>query len=264
MNVLMFYIMFYVSNVFNAQLIHLQFKLERRGRRGGSHLLLAKNTAHMMAAHLLLLACTAITVGPAGSQRLPRSDPPGTFCTGGPDADAAPNLFKITSPKITHGRDAPRGRLFTAHHTLGNTSFPVLHLYGTPYEWGVAQGTLLGDEARAMWAAFWEFLVQDSNGDEAQLNKTLAAVERTATPFIPQHFVEEIRGLADATGVSYQRILWLHLYPETAGGHCSMFGAWGAATASTGGELLQLRALLVRNPPFSVRNPPLWAHFRLN
>jgi hypothetical protein len=159
----------------------------------------------------LLLACHKATSTPGGLG-LPRSDPPGTFCTGGPDADAPMNLHPITSPPLTHVSDARRGRLFTAHHAPGNTSFPVLHLYGTPYEWGVAQGTLLGPEARAMWAAFWEFLVQDSGG-EAQLNATLAAVERTAAPFIPQHFVEEMRGLADATGVSYRRILWLHLYP---------------------------------------------------
>ena len=81
-------------------------------------------------------------------------------------------------------------------------------------------------------------------GLQAGLERAILPIQRSSAPFIPAHFTDELRGLADATGYNYTRLLWLHLYPETAGGHCSMFGAWGAATASSyDGRLLQMRAL---------------------
>ena len=72
----------------------------------------------------------------------------------------------------------------------------------------------------------------------------MMSVQHSSAPYIPNHFTEELQGLADATSFNYTRLLWIHLFPETAGGHCSMFGAWGKATSkSYGGKLLQMRAL---------------------
>jgi isopenicillin-N N-acyltransferase-like protein len=51
-----------------------------------------------------------------------------------------------------------------------------------------------------------------------------------------------MRGMADASGADYHKILGVHMIGEVTKGSCSMFGAWGTATASTG-SLLQLRAL---------------------
>ena len=51
-----------------------------------------------------------------------------------------------------------------------------------------------------------------------------------------------MRGMADASGADYKKILGVHMIGEVTKGSCSMFGAWGTATASTG-ALLQLRAL---------------------
>ncbi len=48
--------------------------------------------------------------------------------------------------------------------------------------------------------------------------------------------------MADASGADYHKILGIHMIGEVTKGSCSMFGAWGTATASTG-SLLQLRAL---------------------
>jgi hypothetical protein len=56
------------------------------------------------------------------------------------------------------------------------------------------------------------------------------------------YFYEEMRGMADASGADYHKILGIHMIGEVTKGSCSMFGAWGTATASTG-SLLQLRAL---------------------
>ena len=173
------------------------------------------------------------------------ADPPGTYCTGGPSPDAVPNLLPIEeNPELLHVKDVLNGRMFAAQHPDANTSYPVVHLYGSAYDMGVAHGTLLRERCINMWTAFWDFLVADV-GSEAQLNATLHDIEVKSAPFVPAAMTQELHGLADATGVSFQRILWIHLYPETADGHCSMFGAWGSATrgASSGGALLQMRAL---------------------
>ena len=78
--------------------------------------------------------------------------------------------------------------------------------------------------------------------------------------FTGDYFLEEIRGLADASGVDYkvlytlllllwfcgsqsvlQKIQRIHMIGELTKGSCSMFGANGSATPD--GSLLQLRAL---------------------
>ena len=70
-----------------------------------------------------------------------------------------------------------------------------------------------------------------------------------------------VQGLADATNYNYTKLLWLHLFPESAGGHCSMFGAWGKATRqSYGGKLLQMRALDYLTADFLTNNHALVLH----
>lgn len=50
-----------------------------------------------------------------------------------------------------------------------------------------------------------------------------------------------MRGIADASGVSIKLIRRIHMIGELTKGTCSMFGAWGKATAD--GKAIQLRAL---------------------
>jgi len=70
-------------------------------------------------------------------------------------------------------------------------------------------------------------------------------------PFIPQHFWEEMTGLADGSGISRSEVYKIHMFPELIKAQCSMFGAWGEATInSTKGNLVQLRSL-----DFGTTNP---------
>ena len=172
----------------------------------------------------------------------------GSYCTGGPKKNAKPNLFPITTPKIEHVADyhskTGGGRLFNAIHTIGNTTFPVLHLYGSGYDMGVAQGNLLKAKLIKMWDMFFEYLLANTPGGIKEIEKLLIPLEQHSKPYIPKHFTDELQGLADATGYNYTKLLWIHLFPESAAGHCSMFGAWGKATAkSYNKKLLQMRAL---------------------
>eukprot|EP00945_MAST-04E_sp_MAST-4E-sp1_P005993 g5993.t1 len=164
-------------------------------------------------------------------------------------------MHPITAPTIVHVADynfptvggeanAGGGRLFNAIHKVGNTTFPILHLYGSGYQMGYAQGVLLKERARNMWDMFWDYLLTTVPGGEEAIEKILQPIEKTSKPYIPDHFTDELKGLAAATGYNYTRLLWIHLFPESAVGHCSMFGAWGKATSNSyGGSLLQMRAL---------------------
>jgi hypothetical protein len=60
-------------------------------------------------------------------------------------------------------------------------------------------------------------------------------------PFTPQIYYDELRGLADASGIDYQLLLRLNMFPEITKASCSFFGAWGDATVD--GSTIQLRAL---------------------
>lgn len=60
-------------------------------------------------------------------------------------------------------------------------------------------------------------------------------------PFTNNKYYQEMKGIADASGVDFKLIRRVHMIGELTKGHCSMFGAWGSATKN--GETVQLRAL---------------------
>lgn len=183
----------------------------------------------------------------------------------------------------------------------------VVHAYGTPYEMGYAQGSLLRDgtarahaaeggscltvaaglarraaplarprrpvgpshwlvpapAARAALADINELIPQMFDyiySEIAPYVKFLPPAVRTALekvgvnaalevtymltkPFIPQHFIDEAQGIADGSGVSYDQVMHVALFPELIKAACSIIGAWGPAVADDSGKLLQLRAL---------------------
>ena len=51
----------------------------------------------------------------------------------------------------------PNGKMYTAQAQEGN-NITVVHLYGTPYEWGLAQGQLLKSSFVTMIPAFYQYL----------------------------------------------------------------------------------------------------------
>ena len=65
-------------------------------------------------------------------------------------------------------------------------------------------------------------------------------------PFTDSNYYDEMRGLSDGSGTSYDLLVRVHALPEATKGHCSMFGAWDdALDPSSKTELLQLRALVI-------------------
>jgi len=141
----------------------------------------------------------------------------------------------------------------------GDDTIPVLHLYGTPYEMGLAQGTIIKDRVSAFFNDVKQYVLDQVeeaiNGSvpwfPAKLAQQIAEygidfvldLEIDATvKFTGEYFLQELQGLSDATGVDFKDLERLHLLGELTKGDCSCFGAWGKAVAD-GYSLIQLRAL---------------------
>lgn len=60
-------------------------------------------------------------------------------------------------------------------------------------------------------------------------------------PYTNKRWIEEFKGISDASGIKLIDLIHLNLFPELTQAACSIVGAWGAAT--TGNVVRQLRAL---------------------
>jgi hypothetical protein len=149
------------------------------------------------------------------------------------------------------------------YRTTGIDPIFVLHVYGTPADWGTAAGQLLGNEFREMVYGELEHFYQEVqaivNGSVASLphfaiepfvvdlisevgiDGILDMLWKFDEPYISPYFKEEMVALANSTGIDVQILQRLLVGPEFTKAGCSMLGAWGSATPT--GDLLQLRAL---------------------
>ncbi|KAL5471501.1 hypothetical protein EMCRGX_G029624 [Ephydatia muelleri] len=177
-------------------------------------------------------------------------------CHGAPSPDAKPNTNPIQTAPPVFVRSVENGKLYTVGDA--DDKVPVVHVWGTPYQMGYAQGQLLSTEAQGLINDVWTymeeqveaaingsvtifpewFLLDVANlGLDAALDLEILATEA----FTGTYFLDEIKGLADATGLDYKKIQRIHMIGELTKGSCSMFGANASATPT--GGLLQLRAL---------------------
>eukprot|EP00051_Salpingoeca_urceolata_P026450 m.477358 g.477358 ORF g.477358 m.477358 type:complete len:444 (+) comp20814_c0_seq1:1427-2758(+) len=178
-------------------------------------------------------------------------------CHGKPDPDAQPNLNPIYTDEPKFVRSVPNASLFTVGE--GDDKLNVVHVWGSPYEMGYAHGLLMKKEATGLVDAVWAYLElqveQAINGTnvhlkpwfmelvaDAGLDLALDLTMDATRPFTGKYFFDEMRGMADATGLSFRKMERIHMIGELTKGACSLYGAWGEATASTG-SLMQLRAL---------------------
>jgi len=147
--------------------------------------------------------------------------------------------------------------IVTVPNSGGNTqsSFYVVHVWGSAYEMGFAQGSLLQNDAATLMNEVWAYFESEIEQVLPQLPVWLqelvadlgldVALDFTyyATyDYAPKHFYEEIRGIADASGADYNTMVRVHMIAGLTQGKCSMFGAWGQAI-NYNGRVLQLRAL---------------------
>jgi hypothetical protein len=176
------------------------------------------------------------------------------YCHGNPEAGERTNDFPIVDEPLTFVRSVKNAMLFEAGPA--NARFPVVHVWGTPYEMGFAQGTLMKKDIVSFVTKTWDYLiseiVQELNGDRMPewlkemiiskgMDRALDWTRRTTEAYTPQAYFDEVQGLADATGLDYDLLYRLQMFPELTKAQCSFFGAWGAAAKV--GHSYQLRAL---------------------
>jgi isopenicillin-N N-acyltransferase-like protein len=175
------------------------------------------------------------------------------YCNGKPSPDAKPNLYPFFSSPPTLVAATQNGKLFK----IGPDPIYILHLWGTPYQMGHAQGTLLQSQIRDMNAQVWKYVEEQAikilKSDlpwwlqeliaDAGLQGALEAMYFMTKGYTGSYIYEEIQGISDASGIPFFRLAQMHMISELTSGGCSLIGAWGDATARIGGGTVQLRAL---------------------
>lgn len=108
----------------------------------------------------------------------------------------------------------------------------VLHVKGTPYEMGYQQGALLKSNIHELVRFLFDVKAKDLKLEVAGLKadpKTLIKIIADGQKqFVPERFYEEMRGLADGSGLDYDEVVIANFIPEMF--HCSGFALAGSAT----------------------------------
>lgn len=112
----------------------------------------------------------------------------------------------------------------------------ILHLKGSPYEMGYQHGQLLKEKIAQNISRFVE---KKPVGAQQEVIANFLISLPKILPHIPARFIIEMQGIADGSGIPYEKILLLNLTPEMF--HCSGITVSGKAT--THEELYHVRVL---------------------
>lgn len=124
----------------------------------------------------------------------------------------------------------------------GTDEITLVKVGGTRYQMGYWYGRLLADEISACWAS----LSAAAGCSEAEYAAAIAAMWNPAY-FDTAAYEAELQGMADGCEdgghpeVTFEELQKMHVLPDISEHGCSLFAAWGNATAD--GHLYQLRNL---------------------
>ncbi len=183
---------------------------------------------------LALVICPLLAIVAACAQTKPPAQP----CQGSKPATAA---CSVQSPWVMAAN--PRFVAAAEHGRLemigeGDEQIRLLFVWGDPEDRGEAHGELLHEEVSNHTGRLIRLMTQDMKVPVEELDKVFEATRRHT----PQYFMEELEGLANGAGLPLQEVVRANLIGERSEWHCSLFGAWGKATAADG-HVYQLRAL---------------------
>ena len=177
------------------------------------------------------------------------------FCNGAPDEGDFTNNYPVIDGEMKMIKSVKNGVLYETGPD--NAKFDVVHVFGSPYEMGYAQGELVGDKIRQFVHGTFSYII-DSVIDETKfphvppamkkmildkgINAALEWNAKITAEFTPQSYFDELKGIADAVpGVDYTLLLNLQMFPEITKASCSFFGSWGSASAD--GVTYHMRSL---------------------
>lgn len=112
----------------------------------------------------------------------------------------------------------------------------ILHIKGNSYERGYQHGVLLKEQIQRNISTYIDAPPQSPiPGRIEEFAKNISVL----MSYVPDHFKEEMQGVADGSGVPLNKIIALNLFPEMF--HCSAITVNGPATKN--GELYHVRVL---------------------
>ena len=154
-------------------------------------------------------------------------------------------LFSLCVVVLIGCRTVPHEQTVTTRDAVRyDAGLPVVYLSGTPYEIGYQHGAILRDKVREHYAnvfAYLDTMPRVRVLPRWQVNWELDEIWDDLVPYMPADYLEEMRGLSDASGVSLMAIHRAHAIPDAFPTQCSNGAFWGNATM--GGQFLQFRNL---------------------
>ena len=111
----------------------------------------------------------------------------------------------------------------------------ILHVKGTPFEMGVQHGKLMKDKIEHNIKTYIDQKKPEFQDRYSLFEESLASM----IEYIPLSYIEEMEGIAQGSGIPYDKIVRLNLFPEMF--HCSGIVVSGDATKD--GTLFHVRVL---------------------
>jgi hypothetical protein len=168
----------------------------------------------------------------------------GAFCSGSPKSGDSVNNNKISDSSLKREKSVLNGVLYTAGPD--NARFNIVHVYGTPYEMGYAQGELVGDIISQFVHGVFNYIIDAALDPEKfphiplqikqmiiekGIDNVLDWNAKVTKEFTPDSYFEELQGLADSIpSITYNDLLRLQMFPEITKASCSFFGSWSTAS----------------------------------
>lgn len=133
---------------------------------------------------------------------------------------------------------APRGGM------VYKEGLPVLKLQGDPYWLGHEEGRLLKKEIRRGMDDIFRYLRSELPlplFNRLLIHYSISRAWRQMEPFVSYDEYQQMKGIAEGSGISFRKIRYLHALPEVYPTWCTNGAYWGPATRD--GRLIAIRNL---------------------
>ncbi len=148
-------------------------------------------------------------------------------------------LFSVLVLSSCNTKDTKKfeGKVFKAGQ--GSDEIKVAVVKGSPYEMGYQLGTMLKEDIKASLTTFLESTQQEA--PQIYGNEQLDSAWKINAPYIDSRVKEEMKGIADGSGIDIKLFQRSHIVPVISNYACSGVAVWGKGTAN--GHTLHIRNL---------------------
>ena len=142
----------------------------------------------------------------------------------------------------------------------GKDGVTILHLNGTNYEMGYQHGFLLKDEIKENMRMITSFFERRGYSYDV-----IIEIWDVMKGFLPQQYKNEMQGMADGLGVSFEEVAVYNTWPAVVNHifvSCCGAAVWGSATLDN--KLYHMRSLDILQPGLGIKDPETGTTFREN